>query len=303
MRKRFRQQAFTLIELLVVIAVISVIAAMLFPVFAKVREKARQTSCASNIKQISLGIMQYIQDNDEGVPPVEWTTSDDTLPPDDYFTWVKLTQPYIKSWNVFRCPDSEVDPHGVWRIGKQYGQQYTPSYGYNYNYLNPWYPCSSAPLLYNNYGRFLYAGYPISYARVQEPANTVLITDNKLFGDPNNIWMESDFADSPTTMHPASACGVTTSGWGLGSIGDSGYTEYPVDPGTAPAPITSTGTFDPRHNGGGNVAFCDGHVKWLTPYALAAGTNWHPGITNDAVKITDLSRYLWSLSKSGGTDL
>src|ERR1700760_1989216 len=63
-----RREAFTLIELLVVIAIIAILAAILFPVFAQVREKARQATCASNQKQIGLGILQYVQDNDEIYP-------------------------------------------------------------------------------------------------------------------------------------------------------------------------------------------------------------------------------------------
>jgi len=300
MRDHFTQKAFTLIELLVVIAIISIIAAILFPVFARVREKARQTSCASNIRQVSLGIIQYIQDNDEVVPPVEYTL-DDANYPDDAFTWVRLVQPYVKTYSVFRCPDAEVDNANAWKNGRPYSQQYSPSYGYNYSYLNPLDPCSS--LLNDGNGFGILAGPPINIARIQEPSNTVLITDTKLYGDSTATWMSSDFVDSPTMMRPTSACFPGTPGWGLGSIGDSGYAEYPVDPGTAPAPITSTGNFSIRHNGGGNVAFCDGHVKWMLPSALAAGTNWHPGINYTDVKITDLSKYLWSLSKSGGTDL
>ena len=61
--------------------------------------------------------------------------------------------------------------------------------------------------------------------------------------------------------------------------------------------------FDARHKGGGDVAFCDGHVKWMRPGDLAAGTNWYPGINQGDVKITDLSKYLWSLKKTGNSDL
>src|SRR5207249_756683 len=68
MRKRFRVPAFTLIELLVVIAIIAILAAILFPVFARAREKARQSACLSNVKQLGLGIAMYTQDNDEFMP-------------------------------------------------------------------------------------------------------------------------------------------------------------------------------------------------------------------------------------------
>ena len=68
-------------------------------------------------------------------------------------------------------------------------------------------------------------------------------------------------------------------------------------------PNTSTGSFDPRHTQGGNVAFCDGHTKWYTPGRLAAGTNWAQGMLAENVIIVDLSQDLWSTKKSGTTDL
>jgi prepilin-type N-terminal cleavage/methylation domain-containing protein len=67
-----KTRGFTLIELLVVIAIIAILAAILFPVFAKAREKARQTSCLSNLKQLSLAILQYTNDNNETYPPTGW---------------------------------------------------------------------------------------------------------------------------------------------------------------------------------------------------------------------------------------
>ena len=89
---------FTLIELLVVIAIIAILAAILFPVFAKVREKARQTSCLSNEKQLALGFVQYSEDYDETMPACPW---DDTLSK----SWGSAIYGYVKSTQVYVCPD------------------------------------------------------------------------------------------------------------------------------------------------------------------------------------------------------
>lgn len=92
------RQAFTLIELLVVIAIISVLAAILFPVFAKVREKARQTACTSNEKQLSLGVLMYAQDNDEVLPPTQNGAN---------VMWPDLVNPYVKNSGIRICPSDQ----------------------------------------------------------------------------------------------------------------------------------------------------------------------------------------------------
>jgi len=95
---------FTLIELLVVIAIIAILAAILFPVFAKVREKARQTSCSSNMKQLGTAFMQYVQDNNERFPSVRAVT-----PANNYVGgWANLIYPYVKSTGAFTCPDDGI---------------------------------------------------------------------------------------------------------------------------------------------------------------------------------------------------
>src|SRR5580700_9494091 len=90
------RSGFTLIELLVVIAIIAILAAILFPVFAKVREKARQITCLSNEKQMGLGIMEYAEDNDEYIPEV---FTPGNVP------WWQAIDPYMKSQQVYVCPD------------------------------------------------------------------------------------------------------------------------------------------------------------------------------------------------------
>jgi prepilin-type N-terminal cleavage/methylation domain-containing protein/prepilin-type processing-associated H-X9-DG protein len=92
------RKGFTLIELLVVIAIIAILAAILFPVFAKAREKARQTACLSNCKQIGLGMLGYIQDYDETLPHLYKDIAGTR------YWWFNDIQPYIKNTQLFRCP-------------------------------------------------------------------------------------------------------------------------------------------------------------------------------------------------------
>src|SRR5437660_826845 len=107
MRKHHRQAAFTLIELLVVIAIIAILAAILFPVFAQAREKARSISCVSNEKQLATGILMYNQDYD-GKMPIFWYSGETGVAPDPPFLndptikatiigWNESIQPYIKN--------------------------------------------------------------------------------------------------------------------------------------------------------------------------------------------------------------
>lgn len=99
-----KRNAFTLIELLVVIAIIAILAAILFPVFARARENARKSSCMSNLKQIGLGVMQYTQDYDEKYPLLSNGTDNTNM----QRNWGQMIFPYIKSTQVFACPSNGV---------------------------------------------------------------------------------------------------------------------------------------------------------------------------------------------------
>jgi prepilin-type N-terminal cleavage/methylation domain-containing protein/prepilin-type processing-associated H-X9-DG protein len=127
MKKQYNKQrfalkthAFTLIELLVVIAIIAILAAILFPVFAQARAKARQTSCLSNMRQIGTALMMYTQDYDEMLAGVDlsdgyaagygrdlgWNEPFDAAQPATYRNWARDLQPYIKNYAVYKCPDA-----------------------------------------------------------------------------------------------------------------------------------------------------------------------------------------------------
>ncbi len=108
MYRSSQRRGFTLIELLVVIAIIAILAAILFPVFAQAREKARQTSCSSNLKQIGTAIQMYVQDYDEMMPYLAYNGGN-TLG----IHWFDSTMPYIKNEQVWRCPSANPAARGA----------------------------------------------------------------------------------------------------------------------------------------------------------------------------------------------
>ncbi len=131
-----RKTGFTLIELLVVIAIIVILAAILFPVFARARENARRTSCISNVKQLSLGFILYAQDYDERFANVAATTTASVGCPTAptslcNLSWPIRVYPYIKNVDVFNCPSN---PDRRW-LGTNIGTSGVTSVSYGYNYL------------------------------------------------------------------------------------------------------------------------------------------------------------------------
>jgi len=117
-----RKSGFTLIELLVVIAIIAILAAILFPVFAQARASARRISCLSNTKQVTMGILQYVQDNDERFFCWSWGNR---FVMDSGTFWPGASMPYVKNIKVFQCPDDPlewVNPHDWTAEGPDLGR-------------------------------------------------------------------------------------------------------------------------------------------------------------------------------------
>jgi prepilin-type N-terminal cleavage/methylation domain-containing protein/prepilin-type processing-associated H-X9-DG protein len=228
-----RRAAFTLIELLVVIAIIAILAAILFPVFAQAREKARQASCLSNLKQMGLGLMQYVQDYDE-TTPLSWYGVNN----DNCYSWRGAMYPYVKNDQVYFCPSHTLTPTAPymrWTSARDilgqgtagtcfYGQS---SYGLNLAHWSTAAPDTMTPP----------AGItqnPVTLARMTAPAQTIWATDfggQRAFGNPGD--------------------GTAISG-GLPNTGANAWFAI-WWPGRN------------RHSEGANYLWCDGHAKWHRP--------------------------------------
>jgi prepilin-type N-terminal cleavage/methylation domain-containing protein/prepilin-type processing-associated H-X9-DG protein len=158
------RKGFTLIELLVVIAIIAILAAILFPVFARAREKARQTSCLSNAKQITLAVMQYTQDYDECLPFYQNEPNGITNR-----MWYQVIYPYIMNEQVLRCPSSP---------------SITVGYGWNIDCIG--YGSSSGVRL-----------PPVSLATLKYPSTTLLFADKG--GSTAGYYRPSRWIGNPST--------------------------------------------------------------------------------------------------------
>ncbi len=218
-------RGFTLIELLVVIAIIAILAAILFPVFAKAREKARQTSCLSNLKQLGLGVQMYATDA-EGYPLASSPSSFNPR-----LRWADYIYPYVKNSQVFTCPSA---PDYLKTKKLAYDQTvFYGGYGFNYQYLGNARSAGSC------------AG-PLPFAAadsdISSPSETVAVADTKGVSPFQG-------AEGTYTIDPP-----VGSSRGSGSSDCQYY--QPVAGGGRSVP-------DARHNGTLNVAFADGHAKAL----------------------------------------
>lgn len=211
-----RQRGFTLIELLVVIAIIAILASILFPVFARAREKARQTSCLSNLKQLAMGVRMYSDDYDETMPWVQTSVVWGYTGNLGMYPWTQVIQPYIKNTQILLCPSA---PNTA-----------ITHYGFNACAMSL--PTSTISGMEGAY----------TLDSPASPAETIMLFDG---GGPDTTWSDASTGDAdPTNENQIN-----------GDTSDSA--NYLILPG--------------RHNDGGNMAFMDGHTKWLRAMPGGAG--------------------------------
>ncbi len=281
------RHGFTLIELLVVIAIIAILAAILFPVFAQAREAARKTSCLSNFNQVVKSVLMYTQDYDETLPPLMHSTAAFFVnyDPNTDKVWPQLVAPYVKNWQVFRCPSdpfaNESSLIESWCTDATGDTSYClgikTNLGYNYMYLSP------MDANAKNIGRPL--------AAISRPAGTVMLVDSVWDTSPTGEGSGGGnwFVEAPSFVNSGTV--YWFGGWAIDA--QPGSTDYwRKYGGTWPwhtrQRIVQSGPEFPHHSGVSNVAWVDGHTKAVRhPYDLVAGVNPR------TYQITDPTVYVW----------
>jgi prepilin-type N-terminal cleavage/methylation domain-containing protein/prepilin-type processing-associated H-X9-DG protein len=261
-----RSRGFTLIELLVVIAIIAILAAILFPVFAQAREKARAISCASNCKQLATSVLMYTQDYDETFPMAvqnDWNNS-----------WPVLVQPYVKNLGVFRCPSDGNLTQPDWTVGWA-----GVPISYTANGLFGWTGSTNATVGPMGMAQNWLNPMVNTLAATGKPAETVLITEKH-----NGDVLKAGGWGNLSSFAPGCII-IGLANWdGLAANETPDGRKSP----TADFPLGRNGAVSAKHNQMANFAFCDGHVKAMLPY-----TTRPQGPDNGAVGQTPRADDMW----------
>ena len=257
------RKGFTLIELLVVIAIIGLLAAILFPVFAKVRENGRRTVCLSNERQLGMAMMQYAADNGEALPSGRYLSNGDK--------WVTLSLPYVHSFAVFQCPDEANDAKSSDYIGEDSADLFRDGYGLNSD-LGHTYTTTDPT------GKVALHNFGYGLAALGAPAKTVLffeVENGSVYIQPGEV----SAADGSTsgdggmdgTFPPEDQGGASREApYPMGSF--IAYSRYATG-NIGGRPLNGSAGSNPRHAGGANYVACDGHAVWLRPAQVSGGRN------------------------------
>ncbi len=251
---RRARTAFTLIELLVVIAIIAILAAILFPVFATAREKARQSSCASNLKQLGIAFAQYEQDYDECNPRGRDGTVSGVWTGWMADGWAPCIYPYVKSKGVFTCPS---DTTAV-KTNASAPADTIISYATNTQ-------CQATPIT-----KYTATSKTIQLCEISGVQSAVAVSNSGCW---NPSWgLAWDYSCATFQLSPGTEGNqLYTTRQNL-SDGSAFATGYMGGRGNFSNPYNQFPALEGRHSRGSNYLFVDGHVKWLMGDQVSNGT-------------------------------